>query len=1074
MSSEHDFADAEANAPLYAAQFANGAYLAAPVISAYQIGTSDFTLEAWIQTAAPGGSGTVISDKVSAGGGTQDGGFLLVVRPDGTVKIATDNGFAFYQTISDATAVNDGTWHHVAAVRQGVNLQIYVDGVAVPCSPNGNGAPPISMVGTFPLTIATSQQQQEAYRDFTGQISLVAFWNVARSASQVQSDMESVLTGSESGLIGYWSFQSQDGADSSPQHNSAQPQGSVTYALPGPPIGGGDYAAVLSNNGYFSTPIENAYQFGTGDFTLEAWIKSATPGSGGAILSQKGTGGGGGNGGFIFNANPDGSMTLATDNGFGYFVGNAVPCGVSDGNWHFIAAVRSGASIQIYADGYPVQTSTAGNQPPPLNINGQQPLTIGHTLQSQQPYQYFTGSLDGVAVWNVARTAAQVFQDMKTVQTGSEAGLVGYWNFGYRNGLDSSPIGAYASPSGGVAYASPGAPYEYYALAIADSAYLQANANAAYRFGTGDFTVEAWVQVAQAGSDGTILSRKSSDGGPNYGGFLLVVEANGGLKFATDNGFGYFEIVTSPAHVNDGNWHFVAAVRQGSGFAVYVDGVLVPGQTGGNAAPPLDVNNDEPLTIGASLQAQEPDRFITGLLDGVAVWNEARTAAQIATDAGTRFTGDESGLVGYWSFDFRDSRDQSATRNPTAPVGTISYVPPGAPIGQQITIAPTLTQAAYDGAQVSATWTAVDQIPVTGYVLYLYQGQSVAGQAAFAGLTGAIPGALSGTDYTLRVQAVGAGVVGPFSDPLVVVSGPPVGVTVDVSDSIQVTWEAAPGATGYVATLSQNGVAVETASSTGLAATLAMPSDLTLAYVVEVVGQAGANNISVGPKSAPPVEAILNPPSMLVADYDGQILYLTWTAPTPSVSGYYVSVLDGDQEIAHATPAQPSAEIPIQLVDKATYTVRVRGTSASSAGPWSTSTPILPWPPKSIFAGTNGTAVAAQWGAVPLATQYEAQLCTAGTWGDGLSSPDPSVVFSPPFQANTTYAVKVRAAAVGTTGPWSSSVPGPFLTRRSLQYDGLGRITQIEATGLATETLTYDDLGNINARTVTLATQGDE
>jgi Concanavalin A-like lectin/glucanases superfamily len=112
----------------YAAVLAGNAYLEAPPIGVYQLGRGDFTIEAWIRTASAGGSGTVIARKGSPGG-PNDGGFLLVVRPDGTIKLATDNGFAYFEGITVATAVNDARWHHVAAVRHGASIQVYLDGL---------------------------------------------------------------------------------------------------------------------------------------------------------------------------------------------------------------------------------------------------------------------------------------------------------------------------------------------------------------------------------------------------------------------------------------------------------------------------------------------------------------------------------------------------------------------------------------------------------------------------------------------------------------------------------------------------------------------------------------------------------------------------------------------------------------------------------------------------------------------------------------------------------------------------------------------------------------------------------
>jgi hypothetical protein len=42
---------------------------------------------------------------------------------------------------------------------------------------------------------------------------------------------------------------------------------------------------------------------------------------------------------------------------------------------------------------------------------------------------YLKGALDEVRIWNVARTQAQIQSSMNQHLTGSEPGLVGYWQF---------------------------------------------------------------------------------------------------------------------------------------------------------------------------------------------------------------------------------------------------------------------------------------------------------------------------------------------------------------------------------------------------------------------------------------------------------------------------------------------------------------------------------------------------------------------------------------------------------------------------------------------------------------------
>ncbi|MTD71512.1 hypothetical protein GKZ86_19635 [Flavobacterium sp. LC2016-13] len=215
-----------------------------------------------------------------------------------------------------------------------------------------------------------------------------------------------------------------------------------------------------------------------------------------------------------------------------------------------------------------------------------------------------------------------------------------------------------------------------YALNLTGNpSYLSAPANSVYNFRTSDFSVQAWVKTK---GSGTVISRKSTQGGPGNGGFLVVIKNDASIKFATDNGFGFYEINSVPCGINDGNWHFLTAVRRSNVLELYVDGKLIPSNPRSNISPPIDVSNNLPLMIGNVAQAQEPFRQFTGSLDEVRVWSRALSAAEIVANMNKPLTGNEAGLVGYYTFSAQNGNDSSPTKNNATPTGSVSYVSPGA------------------------------------------------------------------------------------------------------------------------------------------------------------------------------------------------------------------------------------------------------------------------------------------------------------------------------------------------------------------------------------------------------------
>lgn len=103
-----------------------------------------------------------------------------------------------------------GTWHHVALVYDGSNQIIYVDGAVAASVPTsgalaqGNGA-------NFGLAIGArfDGSQQFANAAFED----VRIWTLARTSAELNANMSTNLSGSETGLVAYYRF--EDGAGSS-------------------------------------------------------------------------------------------------------------------------------------------------------------------------------------------------------------------------------------------------------------------------------------------------------------------------------------------------------------------------------------------------------------------------------------------------------------------------------------------------------------------------------------------------------------------------------------------------------------------------------------------------------------------------------------------------------------------------------------------------------------------------------------------------------------------------------------------------------------------------------------------
>ncbi|HYV95198.1 MAG TPA: LamG-like jellyroll fold domain-containing protein [Chitinophagales bacterium] len=171
-----------------------------PANSVYNFGTGDFTLEAWIR------------DDVPASGYTQEN----IIRSDpewnngvwsSTLSLRIENGYLelFLKVGAFATAdgqdLRDGQCHHVAAVvDRNINppfyVTLYIDGNMVVWNQYW-----IEDTILNNINIGTALRLGGMHK---GTFREIRMWNSARTQSQIQNTMNSVLSASEPNLISYW------------------------------------------------------------------------------------------------------------------------------------------------------------------------------------------------------------------------------------------------------------------------------------------------------------------------------------------------------------------------------------------------------------------------------------------------------------------------------------------------------------------------------------------------------------------------------------------------------------------------------------------------------------------------------------------------------------------------------------------------------------------------------------------------------------------------------------------------------------------------------------------------------
>ena len=200
-------------------------------------------------------------------------------------------------------------------------------------------------------------------------------------------------------------------------------------------------------------------------------------------------------------------------------------------------------------------------------------------------------------------------------------------------------------------------------------------------FGTGDFTIEAWIDGDSLADYARIADKQVSGSFNTYRGWALYSDGSpsvrGQLSF-TIRANSRLDL-RSGVLINDGELHHVVVTRESSVIRMYVDGAFVNSAT----SPAGSADNTDDLGIGA-----RSDGLLSwsGLIDELAIYHRVLSQAEIQSiyDAGSAgkvktppvTIAPPSGLVSWWpgdgdGEDIIGSNDVSAVNGATFGAGMI-------------------------------------------------------------------------------------------------------------------------------------------------------------------------------------------------------------------------------------------------------------------------------------------------------------------------------------------------------------------------------------------------------------------
>ncbi|MEI7658966.1 MAG: LamG-like jellyroll fold domain-containing protein [Phycisphaerae bacterium] len=189
--------------------------------------------------------------------------------------------------------------------------------------------------------------------------------------------------------------------------------------------------------------------------TIEMWVRPTSRNRGRFLYKGDGVHGGSDQG-FGFQVNDLGQY------GCGFFMANgtysyAISPSPVEPNWHHVAAsVNTATGTTLFVDGVQVAFQATTNLGLVLR-NSSRRITIGG--DPNHGGWMFSGAIDELRIWNVARTQSQIAANMTTTIAADSAGLVAYYTFDEGDGTtvqDRTGNGLNGTVNGGATWAEVG------------------------------------------------------------------------------------------------------------------------------------------------------------------------------------------------------------------------------------------------------------------------------------------------------------------------------------------------------------------------------------------------------------------------------------------------------------------------------------------------------------------------------------------------------------------------------------------------------------------------------------------
>jgi hypothetical protein len=546
-------------------------------------GTGDFTIEFWAYKANSTNNMALVGTRTGDASST----IRLSIYVSSTGYLECDifnTANARMVSFAHSIPFAASTWYHCALVRVGSNFRLYFNGIQSSASGTSSDA-----IANSSLVMRVGNFSSSTLVDFNGYIDdLRITKGVARylyNFTPPTAELPNIggtITLTADPYYEYTTLllpgngtngaQNNTFLDSSTNAFTITRNGNTTQGTFSPfsQTGWGNYFD--GSGDYLSLADNAAFQYGTGDFTIEFWFyMSATAGSGNYYV--------------LYDGRPSGTsgayVNIAINNATpeSYVSGSTVITGsaLSANTWYHFAYARSGTSTKMFVNGTQVGSTYTDTT---NYVNGTaRPVigTNGFSVGTSNFNGYFSNYrvVKGTAVYTanftpptspltaITNTSLLTCQSNRFIDNSSNAFAI------TRNGDTSVQAFSPFNPTAAWSAATYGGSGYF----DGSGDYLTGPSNSAFDFGSGSFTVEFWAYKASSTNLMALIGTRTSDAASGIQ-WSMFVDNSGYLStqiYNTSNAqiasFSHQTLFALNA------WNHCALVRNGNTFYLYYNGV---------------------------------------------------------------------------------------------------------------------------------------------------------------------------------------------------------------------------------------------------------------------------------------------------------------------------------------------------------------------------------------------------------------------------------------------------------------------------------------------------------------------